>query len=247
VRRGWPRCGLVQHPDVLAATAALCRDDVQRALVGDAGEAARHDAVAVGGGDRVDADRQRAARKRRRGRAAPHRRLRQRDVLLGDEGIRPRLQTLDQPLSRGGVELVPEHRLEALVRIRGLDDEAIEVGQHVGQRRSFAAPPGRHGRQAQRFAEQSRAQAGHEAEPAGRLEHAAAERVGERDAPRAHHGQQPCHAERGVAAQLERIAVVVVEAPQDRVHAAQAASSVFSQTVIAADGEVAALDQRKPR
>ena len=54
---------------------------------------------------------------------------------------------------------------------------------------------------------------------------------------------QPGHAERGIAAQFERIAEVVVEAPQDGVHAAQSAERLEEHGV-AAHREVVALDQR---
>ena len=84
---------------------------------------------------------------------------------------------------------------------------------------------------------------GRNPEPCGRLEHAGAERVGHHDAPGAQRAQQPGHAERRVAAQLERIAEVVVEAAQDGVHAPQAAERLQVHRV-AAHREVVAFDQR---
>ena len=54
---------------------------------------------------------------------------------------------------------------------------------------------------------------------------------------------RPGHAERGIAAQLERIAEVVVEAAKDGVHAAQSAERLEVHRV-AAHGEIVAFDQR---
>ena len=72
-----------------------------------------------------------------------------------------------------------------------------------------------------------------EPEPRGGLEHAGAERVRHHDASGAQRADQPGHAERGIAAQLERIAEVVVEAAQDGVHAAQPAERLEEHRVAA--------------
>ena len=60
------------------------------------------------------------------------------------------------------------------------------------------------------------------------------------------HLHQPGHAERRVGTQLERIAVVVVEAPDQRVHRLQALDGAQEQA-LAAHRQVGAFDQRTPR
>ena len=76
------------------------------------------------------------------------------------------------------------------------------------------------------------------------LEHAAAERVGDDHVAGARGLEQAGDAERRIAAQFERIAVVVVEAAQDRVHALQAAQRLEVDGV-AAHGQVLPLDERE--
>ena len=83
-------------------------------------------------------------------------------------------------------------------------------------------PPGRDRRQLQRLAEQLAAEARQVAEQRARLEHARAERVGEQHVAAARAVGQAGDAERGIGAQLERVAVVVVLAAHDRVDALQA-------------------------
>ena len=63
------------------------------------------------------------------------------------------------------------------------------------------------------------------------------------DAAGAQRAQQSRDAERRVAAQFQRIAEIVVEAPQDGMHAAQSAQRLEEHRV-AAHREVAAFDQR---
>ena len=125
-----------------------------------------------------------------------------------------------------------------------LDDEALGPAPGVVERGRLAEPPGRDRRQLQRLAEQLAAELRQEAEQRARLEHARAERIGEQHvaAPRA--VGEAGDAERGVGAQLERIAVVVVLAAHDRVHALQAVDRLQPDAVVA-HREVAALDQRE--
>ena len=84
---------------------------------------------------------------------------------------------------------------------------------------------------------------GRKPEPRGGLEHAGAERIGNHDAAGAQRADEAGHAQRGIAAQFERIAEVVVEAAQDGVHAAQSAERLEEHRV-AAHREIVALDQR---
>ena len=84
---------------------------------------------------------------------------------------------------------------------------------------------------------------GRNAAGAADLHQAAAQRVGHRDVARAHRLHQARHAQQGVAAQLQRIAKVVVQAAQDHVHRLQAAQHLEEDAVVA-HRQVAALDQR---
>ena len=73
-----------------------------------------------------------------------------------------------------------------------------------------------------------RRQEGHDG---GRLDHARAERVGDRDVASPCRFDEACHAERGVTAQLERIAETVVEPSEDDIDRLKA----FLKTQIGVD------------
>ena len=88
------------------------------------------------------------------------------------------------------------------------------------------------------------ASARQESEPRRRFEHAGAERVGQHHAPGAHRAEQTRHAERRVAAQLQRIAVIIIQAAQDGVHALQPAR-VFRYTVSSRTVRSVPSDQRQ--
>src|SRR5579862_1323742 len=94
--------------------------------------------------------------------------------------------------------------------------------EDVLERGRLAAPPGRDRRKRQRLAEQPLGESRKKSEPRCRFEHAAAESVREYDAARSRGSRETRNAERGAAAQLERIAIVVIETPQQRVNALQA-------------------------
>ena len=95
---------------------------------------------------------------------------------------------------------------------------------------------------AQLLAEQPPAQARQEGEQGRRLDQAAAERVGHGHVARPHRLHQPRHAEERVAAQLQRIAIVVVQPAQDHVHRLKTAEHLEINAVVA-HRQIAALDQ----
>ena len=101
--------GIAQHPDILAAAAALHGDDFRVRVGGEAREAAGHDPVAVRRRDGVDADAERARREAVGVLGVPDRRLREGQVLLRDEGVGPRAHARDQRLALVGVEIAAEH------------------------------------------------------------------------------------------------------------------------------------------
>jgi hypothetical protein len=96
----------------------------------------------------------------------------------------------------------------------------IEVRQDIVERRFLAAPPGGDGRQFQRLAQQSLRNSRDESEPRRRFEHTAAKCVREYDLPTAHSTQESRHTEGRIAPQLDRVAIIIVEPPVDRVHTA---------------------------
>ena len=158
--------------------------------------------------------------------------------------LRPLQNALLERLTGVGRELTDDD--PGLVRraLDRLDDQPLGAAPGIRERRRLAQPPGGDRGQLQRLAEQLAAQAGQIAEQCARLEHARAERVGEQHVAAARAVGQTGNAEGRVGAQLERIAVVVVLATHDRVHALQAGDRLEPDTVVA-HREVAAFDQRE--
>jgi hypothetical protein len=85
---------------------------------------------------------------------------------------------------------------------------------------------------------------GQEAGQPRRLQYAAAQGVGHQHAAAAHGVEQAGHAEGGVGAQFQRVAEVVVQAPQHRVHALQAAEGLEVEGGVA-HRQVVAFHQRE--
>ena len=151
----------------------------------------------------------------------PHRRARERHVRLRGEVLRPGANRRGELVSFARAELSSEDRVLLHEGKRGLDDELVEMLDDVVAIGRLAAPPGRRRRKPQLLAEQIAAERWQKRKERGRLDHARAERVGDDDVAGADGIDQPGDAEEGVAAQLERIAEAVVEAPEDHVDAAE--------------------------
>ncbi|MCY1346301.1 hypothetical protein D9M69_323840 [compost metagenome] len=237
---------LGQHPGVLAGPAALHRHHFGAGPRGDPGQAAGHHpvlAVGAGHGEHAHTDGARLQLAAMRP-GLPHRRLRQPRLGLRHIVLRPRAQALGETGQAGGVEAVAEQRLEALRWKGRLDHPLRQLRQRLGKCPRLAAPVAGHRRQQQFLAEQAAAGGRQEAEQPGRLQHAAAQRVGHQHAAAPHRGEQARHAEGGVGAQLQRVAEIVVEAAQHRVHALQAAEGLQVQGIVA-HRQVVALDQRE--
>ncbi len=118
----------------------------------------------------------------------------------------------------------------------------IEILQNVVQGGLLTAPPRRHSRQRELFPEEALGDSGKKAQPRRRFKYAASQCIREHDAPGAHGADQAGHPEGRVASQLDRIAVVVVEAAQNRVHPLQAGECLQVYGV-AANGEIRPLDE----
>ena len=177
--------------------------------------------------------------------AKPHRGGRERHLVLSDEllGVRTDLGDERGPLQRA--QRAAEDRLPADRRERALDDHAIEVLEHELQIVRVAAPARRH-----RRAAGAPRRAGSRQSPGRNRESAAvsitpgAERVGDRHVARARGFDQSRDAERRIGTQFQRIAIAVVESPEDDVHRLQAVERLDEDPPIA-NGEVATLDERE--
>ena len=232
-----------QHPGVLAAAAALPRDDVTL-LAGDSRQPSRHQAVvAAAVGDQEDAKHQRPAFEVR---VVPDRRVRQRQELLDDVGVRGGAEPL-RPFPAGvRIEVGEEHRLHRRVGERRLDHAFCEPAPGIGERRGFTAPPGGNGRRLQRLAEEPLADRREEREQRRRLDDAHAERVDDHHVPRAPRLHEAGHSQLRVRPELERIAIVVVEPAKNGVNRPEAGDRLQVDATVA-HGQVAPLDQRRTR
>ena len=94
----------------------------------------------------------------------------------------------------------------------------MQLGESFFAHRFLAAPPGGDRGERKLFAAQTLADARQKAEQARRFEYARAKRIGDQHASGTRRAEQAGHAERGFAAQFERIAEIVVDAAQ-RSHA----------------------------
>ncbi len=142
----------------------------------------------------IRADRDGLGVKSQRAVRSPYRSLGKADVLLRDVCIGTGAQSLDQLLTFVAGERTAEDGLEALIGISGLDDQAVEIREHVIQCGVLTAPPGRHGRKSQRLAQQALRDLRQEANQRGRLQHTRAQRVGQQHAPRPDRAEQPGNA-----------------------------------------------------
>ncbi len=116
-------------------------------------------------------------------------------------------------------------------------DDVVALGR-------LPAPPGRRRANPQLLAEKLAAERRQERQERGRLDHSRAEGVGDDDVAGADGVDQAGDAEEGVAAQLERIAEAVVEAPEDHVDALQALERLDEDAAIA-HRQVGAFDERE--
>ena len=166
------------------------------------------------------------------------------DPLLRDVALRVRRDARVQQCSLVVAEVGTERDLLAQRAVERLDQQMLDAPPCIVHRSRLAEPPGCDRRQLQRLAEQLLAERRQIAEQCARLEHAGAERVGEHHRAAARAIGEAGNAERRVGTQLERVAVVVVLAAQDRVHALQPFDGLQPDAAIA-HREVAAFDERE--
>ncbi len=238
------------HPRVERRAAALHRDDLPVAA-GDARERAGQHVPALLAGERIRVgDREDAQHRRARHElaAGPRGRLRERQVRLHGVGVGVALDALPPRVELVAARRRTHQRLERgptdASRVRRLDDAEREVGHRVAPCRLLAAPPRRQVAEREVAAEQRARDRREEAVQRRRFEEAAAERVGDEHVARADRVDEARHADRGLGAQLDGIAEVVVQPSQDAVHALQAVHRLQVHAR-AAHREVGALDERQ--
>ena len=123
-----------------------------------------------------------------------------------------------------------------------LDDEILDVVEHIGKVLGLAAAPGRHVLEDRLFAEEELHDLRHVAVDRLVVGDAGADRIGERQIAGLVDCHQARHAERGVRPERERVEEVVVDAPVDDVDALEPFGGAHIGD-LALDHEVAALDQ----
>ena len=250
-QRGGVHRAIGLHPHIGTAAAALHRRDAAVAL-GQAGQPARQHAPRA----RAVAHRKHAQHHRAGGDGAaalartlcgftaPGGHLRQRQVGLHGVFIALRFDArgpLRQVLRR---QRAAQHGHALRHGPGGADHAVRELRQHRLHGRAFATPPGGQRRQGQLFAQQVARQRGHEAQQRRRFEERRARRIGHQHVARADGLQQARHAQTRVAAQLQRVQKLVVQALQDAVHRLQAVQRLEVQARVAYR-EVVALHQRQ--
>ena len=143
-------------------------------------------------------------------------------------------------------QVLPQHGVEIAgvvgAGVSRLDGAFAQTRQGRFHRRTFAAPPGRQRWQLQRLAQQVARQGRQKTQQGGRLQKGRARRVGHQQVARADGLQQARHAQRGVAAQFQRIQKLIVHAFEKGVHRLQALEGFEEQALVAHD-QVAAFDQ----
>ena len=186
-------------------------DELRVALRAESRESAGHDGVAaVCGGDEIDAEDGGLGGKLG---AVPRRSGAQFHALLRRPEMRGEAYLLANRAGVGG-------RVEACAEVAkgGTEFEGVEVLQDVIFARLLPAPPRRDAGHEERLAEDVAREAGQKCHERRALQQAGAERIRDGDVARAHGFHEAGDAERGVAAQLQRVAEVVVEPPEDHVH-----------------------------
>ena len=174
--------------------------------------------------------------------ALQQRRRRQLDPVLGHEAAGSGAQAAAKIVAFGQGQALAEYRLRKTPGCGGSEDHLIDVIERVRQRRPIAAPPGLDRRQLQILAQEAPAQARQKWDHGGRLQHAAAERVRDGDVAAANRIQQTRNAQRRIGTQLQGIAEIIVQAPQDDVDTVQAAQRLQIHAAVA-HRQIAPIDQ----
>ena len=165
-------------------------------------------------------------------------------LLLSDELVRPGLDGLGQcrELRPRSAPRRRSARTAATPTV-GLITICGRLARTWLERGGVAAPPGRDRGDLQLLAQQVAADAGEIGQQRGRLDQAAPQRIGHRHVPRTHRLDQPRDAQERVAAQLQRIAIRVVQPAEDDVDRLEPAEQLEVDPVVA-DRQVAPFDQR---
>ena len=235
---GGGRLGVGADPHVLAHRAGDARDGAGVGADGEPAEAAGHDDVVllVGDGEGAQHD---AARLEAAGGDHGCRRHRQR-VLRGP-APRLGLDAHGELVALVGAQLPAEDRV-AVAAARGrLDDEAGEVGDDVAEVGGLAGPP-RLGRgEGEVLAEDVPADLRQVGDERRVFEHPGGDRVDDRDVAEAGGLDDAGQAEAGVAAQVELVDGIALDAAHDDVDRGEPARRAHPDAAVATD-EVLGLD-----
>ena len=173
---------------------------------------------------------------------AQGRHRRQGEVLLADPEVGSVLDAPAELVELGHGLLPAVDDVAGELAGDGLDDQPVEVGQHVAAADGVAAPPGGHRWQLEGLAEQSLGQPGQERDQAWVFEDPAAEGVDHRHRAQPAGLDQAGHAESRVAFELEGIAKPGVDPAQDDVDGLQSAQGPHPDPA-RLDGQIRPLDQ----
>ena len=127
-------------------------------------------------------------------------------------------------------------------RAHRMEDQPVQVGQHVAEPGSPAAPPGVGAAQLELLAQHSRGQLVEQPGQGHVLDHPGSERVHHRHPPPPGHLEQPGDPEQRVGPQLDRVAPLVVHPADDHVDRVEAHQRPQPHPVVV-DHQVPALDQ----
>ena len=126
----------------------------------------------------------------------------------------------------------------------GLDHQFLEMFTHIAAWLLLSAPPRRHGRHTQFLSEQLAAEYGQKSHLRCGFHKPASKRIVDDDGTIPHSFDQTRDAQQRIAAQLERIAEGVVDAPQDHIDRFQTAKRFEIYTTIE-HGQIRPFNQRE--
>ena len=195
----------------------------------------------VGRADASLGARQVAAHAHRR---AVHGRTDRTDRLLRDPQPRLGADPGGQLLALAVAQCPAEDRADVRAPDGRQDHQLFEPGHHVPERPLLAAPPGRCGREHEILVEHRTGEARKVGEQRGVLQHRAAQRVDHADRARAHRPHEARDADPRALPQVERVAPLGVDAPQDDVDGFQTLDAPHPDAPLAHQ-QVGALDERQ--
>ena len=164
------------------------------------------------------------------------------DLFLPYEIAGPGTNPAGQILELLGIEPIGEDRLEPAVGEGRLDDHPRQLGKHVTEPDGFPAPPRFRPGQLQVLSQELAADGRKIGQQRRGLDQTAPQRIGHGDVAGPQDLEQSRDSQEGTAPQLERIAIVIIDAAENHVHGLESAQEL-QINAIAADQQIAPLDQ----